>query len=417
MGLRAEEVSPGMRAYVLGKLFQSIPLYFAHWQDALLEKDELDSSFARVTEEAMTCQDRRAFSLTVMAFLARLNNGHTRFLDPAINELPPLGISLRPVEERWTIVASDRQELRPGDVVLGLQDRPVEDWYRDLQRYAVGSSQSRTAQFGEPHAIFPALLALFLPDCYTVEVEDAEGTHRTLTVQRTEEEHLMAVPRTEGRWIGHDLAYVRIASFLSPEFEEQALGYVDEFRTAVKLIVDLRGNGGGSTPERLTRALMNRPYRWWSESSPLNVGLFSYQAQLGHNAHLFGDSQLLWRSPGRDPDPEAYPGRVILLVDRATYSAAEDFAMPFKDNGRAILMGEPTGGSTGQPYYHSFENGMAFAIGTKRAHLPSGGGFEGVGLAPDICVLPSREDLYGGRDTVLQAAISAVEAQRCEDLD
>jgi carboxyl-terminal processing protease len=411
MGLKAEEVSPGMRAYVLGKLFQSIPLYFAHWQDALLEKNELDSAFAQVTEEATACQDRRAFSLTVMAFLARLNNGHTRFLDPAINELPPLGISLRPVEERWTIVVSDRRELRPGDVVLRLQDRPMEDWYRDLDCYTVGSPQSRTAQFAEPHVIFPALLALFLPDRYTVELEDAEGAHHTLTVQRTEGGHAMVAPRTEGRWIDHDLAYLRIPSFLSPEFEEQALGYVDEFRTAAKLIVDVRGNGGGSTPERLTRALMNRPYHWWSESSSLNVGLFSYQAQLGHNAHLFGDSQLLWRSPVRDPDPEAYSGGLILLVDRATYSAAEDFAMPFKDNGRAILIGEPTGGSTGQPYYHDFANGMAFAIGTKRAHLPGGGGFEGLGLAPDIVLLPRRADLYAGRDPVLDRAIALAQAE------
>jgi carboxyl-terminal processing protease len=406
MGLKAEEVSPGVRAYVLGKLFQSISLYFAHWQDALLEKDELDTVFARVTEEAMACPDRRAFSLTMMAFLAQLNNGHTRFVDPVINELPPLGMALRPVEERWTIVASDRRELRPGDVVLRLQDRPVEDWYRDLQRYTVGSPQSRTAQFGEPHIIFAALLALFLPDHYTAEVEDAEGVHHAVSVQRTEGERVMAALRTEGCLIDHDLAYLRIPSFLSPEFEEQALGFVDKFRTAAKLIVDVRGNAGGNTPEKLTRALMDRPYRWWVESSPLNVGLLTLQAQLGHNAHLFGNSQLLWQARDTDPDPDAYAGRLVMLVDRATYSAAEDFAMPFKDSGRATLIGEPTGGSTGQPYYHSFDNGMAFGIGTKRATLPNGSSFEGVGLMPDLHTPLRREALYTAEDGALQAAIA-----------
>jgi carboxyl-terminal processing protease len=106
-----------------------------------------------------------------------------------------------------------------------------------------------------------------------------------------------------------------------------------------------------------------------------------------------------------EPDPEAYQGRLVLLVDRATWSAGEDFVMPFADNGRATLVGETTGGSTGQPYYHTFDNGMGFAVGTKRAYLPDGGQFEGVGLAPDVAVRLRRGDLYAGRDPVLDRAI------------
>jgi carboxyl-terminal processing protease len=402
---RGEAISPRMRAYVLGKVFQSIPLYFAHWQDALLCQDDLDPAFAELADAAMACDDRRCFSLLLMAFLARLNNGHTRFRDPALDALPLLGMTFRPVEDRWTVARSSVPDIHAGDVLLQFQDKPVETWYQELSTYTVGSPQSRTVQFSEDHAIFPSLLGLFLPESYVVRVEDRHGGIRALTVDRTVLEQGGMLRATGGCWLDKGVAYIKIPSFLSPEFEEQALVYLKEFHEAASLIVDVRKNGGGSTPRRLMRALMDRPYRWWIESSPMNVGVLAHQAQQDQDSYLFEDSQLLWRAPTRDPEPEAYSGRVVLLVDRATWSAAEDFSMPFKDNGRATMIGEPTGGSTGQPYFHTFDNGMMFAISMKRATMPDGTPFEGVGLAPDLHIVPRREDLYAGRDPVLERAM------------
>ncbi|MCK4385609.1 MAG: peptidase S41, partial [candidate division Zixibacteria bacterium] len=84
---------------------------------------------------------------------------------------------------------------------------------------------------------------------------------------------------------------------------------------------------------------------------------------------------------------------------------AEDFVVPFKDNGRAIIIGEPTGGSTGQPYMYNFGNGIRIGIGTKRAYMPDGSKFEGVGVEPDIEVKLIREDLYKDKDRVLEKAV------------
>ena len=80
--------------------------------------------------------------------------------------------------------------------------------------------------------------------------------------------------------------------------------------------------------------------------------------------------------------------------------------MPFKDNRRATLIGEPSGGSTGQPYFHTFENGLQFSIGTQRVRMPDGTLFEGVGILPDVAVGLQREALYAGRDLVLEKAIA-----------
>jgi len=399
------------RGYILAKVFQSIPLYFAHWEGAAIGKEQLDAAFQALLGEALPCEDRRRFSLLLMAFMAKLNNGHTRFRDPYLMEAPPVGMALRPVDDRWTVVGSGLPQLQVGDVIERIEDDPIQAWYDELYPYTVGSPQSRTVQFGDLKGFFPALIQIFLPDRYTVAFEDAHGVTQTLAVDRAALEREAAPLRTEGRWIEEGLAYIKVPSFLEPEFEQRALAYVEEYTQAACIVVDVRGNEGGSTPGALTRALMDRPYRWWVESSPLNVGLLAYEAQRGHNAHLFSDPHLRWRAPATDPAPGGYAGRLILLVDRATWSAGEDFVMPFLDNHRATIVGETTGGSTGQPYYHIFDNGMGFAVGTKRVYLPDGGRFEGVGLAPDIAVHVQRQDLYAGRDPVLERAIALAKGE------
>jgi carboxyl-terminal processing protease len=211
---------------------------------------------------------------------------------------------------------------------------------------------------------------------------------------------------TEGRWLEPGkVAYVRIPSFFNPEYEKRALELVREFREAAILIVDVRGNMGGSTPEELTSLLMDRPYRWWTESTPLILPYFRYMAsRSGWQYQPFDGSELLWRSPVRQPSKDTFKGKLALLVDAACNSACEDFAMPFKDNSRALLVGETTAGSTGQPYNLDLGNGMLAMVGAKREMFPDGSRFEGAGIKADLEISPSAEDIRQGRDVALEAA-------------
>jgi carboxyl-terminal processing protease len=382
------QLTSAEQCFILAKVFQSIPLHFAHWDDALIAVDQLDAAFQRLVAETQAGgHSRRCFSLATMAFLARLNNGHTRFVDPWLTETLALGMELRPLEGRWTVVASVAPGLRAGDVLLAIEGESVEAWYARLTPYLVGSPQSRTAQFGEANAVFQPLLGAFLSERYTVTFEDAQGVARDLVVDRGALETATSDFATHGRWLSESVAYLKVPSFLDPACEARALAYLRESAGAARLIIDVRGNGGGSTPSDLIRALMDRPYRSWAVCSDGAT-----------------TPQLL---PAMAADPDGYQGRVVLLVDRGTYSAAEDFTMPFKDNGRAILIGEVTGGSTGQPYYYTFDCSAMLGIGAKRVRLPDGTPFEGVGLAPDVIVTPARGELYAGRDPVLEAALVA----------
>ena len=82
--------------------------------------------------------------------------------------------------------------------------------------------------------------------------------------------------------------------------------------------------------------------------------------------------------------------------------------MPLKISGRAEIFGTATRGSTGQPYMFEFPNGMGFRISAKRAYLPDGSPFEGVGITPTVVVEPSAADVRAGKDVLLERARAAL---------
>src|SRR5208337_3600329 len=151
----------------------------------------------------------------------------------------------------------------------------------------------------------------------------------------------------------------RIPSFMMPGFEKRAVELVREYRNAAVLIVDVRGNPGGNTPGELTAFLMDRAYRWWTEATPVVMPYFRLRAGQGQDAYQpFSRPDMVWASNVQKPPQDNFKGKLALLVDAGCMSSCEDFTMPFKDNGRATIVGETTAGSTGQPYMLDLGKGM-----------------------------------------------------------
>jgi carboxyl-terminal processing protease len=96
---------------------------------------------------------------------------------------------------------------------------------------------------------------------------------------------------------------------------------------------------------------------------------------------------------------------VVVLVGNMTFSAAEDFVVAFDLMKRGKLIGEPTGGSTGQPYSFKLPGGLSARVCMKRDTYPDGKEFVGVGVQPDILVVPTIADIRDGRDVALSKAI------------
>ncbi len=89
-----------------------------------------------------------------------------------------------------------------------------------------------------------------------------------------------------------------------------------------------------------------------------------------------------------------------MLVGPMTFSAAEDFAVAFRAMKRGLIMGEATGGSTGQPLFFPLPGGGRGRVRTKHDSYPDGQEFIGVGVLPDIVVHSTIRGIREGRDEV-----------------
>ncbi len=156
------------------------------------------------------------------------------------------------------------------------------------------------------------------------------------------------------------------------------------------LILDLRGNPGGSVDnlERLIGFLLEKE---------VNIG-----AQVGREAK---DKPLVSK-PRRSP----FSGRLVVLIDSRSASAAELFARVIQLEKRGTVLGDRSSGMVmeARSYgYHSGTDTMVFyGASITRADLvmSDGKSLEHAGVTPDETILPTAADLAAGRDPVLARA-------------
>jgi carboxyl-terminal processing protease len=364
---QASDLDETGRLAVASRIYSLVQQYFAHWDGA--PKDDVERAYRAYVGEATRGATRKEFGLATLRFIASLHNGHTQFNDSQMDGRP-LKFRLLEVEGQWVAISSQESRLPRGSVVRTIEGLPVADFVRNASKFVAASNDrlARTHVFSYP-ALFPERISLGLRNDVVVVINRAVAPDAPIA----------GAPSVDGRWLEDgQVACLRVSSFGDPNNEQRAIDLVRQFASSPNLVVDVRGNGGGTTPGQLIGALMNKPWRFWLQASRENV----VQA----------------------PAADAYAGRVFVLVDRFCGSACEDFVMPFKTTGRGIVVGETTQGSSGNPYRTDLGAGMRVSIGAVRYRFPDGNAFEGVGITPDVQIDRRIADIVAGRDAALARA-------------
>ncbi|MDQ6417850.1 S41 family peptidase [Paenibacillus sp. LHD-117] len=405
------------RAWITGRIYHQIAEYFAHWEDSSFPREQLNDVYRECLHEGLAAQNRDRFVAVMRRWIGKLQNGHSWCYDTTFDSGSQVGFQLERMDEGWIVIGSLIDEVDEGDVIELIDGFSPDEWMAQAKPFVTvrqPKTQETQWQYIMPTLwnVHEAILRVrkrddkvreFKYKPFRLDADDPRSKSLKAKNYKKKQE------RTEGRWIRDgEVGYIRIPSFQEAHYAEDALSYVQQFSSARVIIFDVRSNGGGNTPSSLTKAIMDRQYRWWTETSP-NIGHLrrrhsdSSQFTLlpdGTGAHCVGD----WIEPSYCQ----FAGKIIALADRYTGSAAEDFLMPIKDTGRGILIGETTWGSTGQPVFFDYKD-VHVGIGSVRAFLPDGTKFEGVGIKPDISIYRDREDSYIGRDPVLEKALQILE--------
>ena len=185
---------------------------------------------------------------------------------------------------------------------------------------------------------------------------------------------------------------------------EPFMAYAEQLRHEPIVIVDIRGNTGGNglLPVRwlveLTGQFVPSNYVWLS-ARPFNSEDFGFDPDNSHqnppgswqtfaNPGSFGENHTIFNTEPRRIVPRGQ--MLVLLTDRATSSAAEDFVDRIFNIENTLVVGTATGGVLAFDATYSPINlpntGMPFGLGRAMMLWPDGHFAEGVGIQPDIWV-------------------------------
>jgi C-terminal processing protease CtpA/Prc len=385
----------------LSSLWMEAKLNFAFF-DQVPDLD-WDAEYLSALPRVMATTSTRDLYAILREFVAKLEDGHTNVYYP--NELrgevyssPAIRTSL--VEDRVVVVEilnSAITSLVVGDEIVSIDGMPVKTYVSERVTPYVCAS---TPQDHNRRAYGRELLQGSRETPVVLEVLDALGERRTVTLERGRK-RTTSMPHTESRMLG-DIGYLAINTFSgeAPVDSLVALA-MEELRGARGLVIDIRENGGGSSGWWVMGYLMD-------EYEVTNWATREYRAV--HRA--WGRSQTWLRQTGGtlggQSESTRFDGPVVLLTSRRTFSAAEDLAAVFKWSGRGKIVGETTGGSTGQPLSVRLPGGGSAQICAKRDTYPDGSEFVGYGIHPDIDGPRTVEGVRAGRDEVLEVALEVL---------
>jgi carboxyl-terminal processing protease len=213
--------------------------------------------------------------------------------------------------------------------------------------------------------------------------EDVDGYMKAHRVEVAYDfELLPARTPFETRQIG-DVTYLRFDNFMDPALLEEVLSVIDKAGPK-GLIVDLRHNSGGLTTH--TEQVLGR--------------LLGNDAYIGTNRK--GWYVHNWRTPKKGP---SYSGPLAVLIGPSSASAAEITASAVLDNKRGRLLGRMTNGSVLTSQEFPLPDGGSVQVPILDFVRGGDRRIEGVGVEPDIWILPTLEDVRAGRDPVLERAL------------
>lgn len=200
--------------------------------------------------------------------------------------------------------------------------------------------------------------------------------------------------RIRAGMIGSRIGYVAIENFEGKGFGEAMDRALEELPAAEALIVDVRFNGGGS--DLNSDAVLSR----FADQKRV----YAYvRYRNGPQHDDFTAPRPLTLEPG---GRVRFPGPVAVLTNRGTFSTAEGFVLAMRVLPNTTVVGDTTGGGSGNPYWRELPNGWSVGLSRWRVESADGVPFEDIGIAPDLPIWITDEDRARGVDTILEAAVS-----------
>ncbi|MFZ5815969.1 MAG: S41 family peptidase [Bacillota bacterium] len=388
-----QPISRAERIHGLAMLWSEARVSFAYWEErADLDWDAAFQSFLPRVEAA---EDPGEYYRLLQEFVALLREGHSYVAPPdwvlGARATPP--VAVRYVEGQPVVVRGE--VLPPGTVITAVDGRAAPEVLAELARTVPASTSHDRMQKACNRLLLGAKGSEVL-----VAIRRPDGGEEAVRLVRTGS--LPPRPLFARQELGEGRVLVRINGWHDPKVVDLFHEAFPDFDGVSALIIDQRYNGGGNSAngEKVLARLLQEPLPPYETSeTPLYWG----------GMRVYELHHLMLKAQGTAVEPDTgrprFGGPVVVLTSHSTFSAAEDFCIAFRSSRRGLIVGEATGGSTGNPSVFPLPGGGIGAVSATRVTFADGTPLIGVGVLPDVACSPTIAGLAAGRDEVLERAL------------
>jgi len=394
---KVNKVEQGEARAILHQVQETIE---KHYYDPTFPGVDFRGRFASADKQ-IDAQATLLGGLAVVAWAVEgLNDSHTYFIPPLRNVIIDKGWEMGMVGEKCLISAvqsgsdAEKQGLRPADEVL-----KVESYQPNRATFAkISYRLNVVAPLAEYHFVVASpgqagrqLVTKSRQEVFPAELRGFTGGDTLHQILRL----------LKGYGIVNKSRFVEVGDKLMiwklPEFNLPAADinrYMDSSKKHEALILDLRDNRGGD----------EEALRW------LVGNFFDRDVTVGDKIGRTGKEALRFAARSQN----GFTGKLVVLVNSQSASAAEIFARVVQIEKRGMVIGDKTSGEVGRAQVFLLDQGAvtiihyAVEVTVSRLIMPDGKDLEGNGVAPDTKLLPTQEDMAAGRDPVLAAAALSV---------
>jgi C-terminal processing protease CtpA/Prc len=364
-----------------------------HYFDSTFRGLDLDRHFQvadSLLDEAQSIN--RLFAIIARTVL-KFEDSHTLFLPPSQTVRVRYGWELQMLGDSCYVTGiapgSDAaaQGLKVGDRVLTIQGMAPDRSLLSLLDYLL-------------YAISPVDIIQFKVESPAGEVRELAAASRVVHEQRIidlfSSTDLWAIVRGlddtrelhRNRFVELDSTLVwRLRGFDSEDIIDEG---ISRSRRFTNLVLDLRGNRGGYEREMLR--------------------LLGHMLERETVIDTLREREKVEVKSVR-PEDKRFAGRLTVLVDSRSASAAEIVARVIQLEERGTVIGDRSAGAVMRSRIYGHRTGtqliVPYAVSITNADVifRDGGRLEGIGVTPDVRIVPTGRDIASGADPVLGEAL------------
>lgn len=404
----SKDLTDGQKAYILSKFCSEVKYNYVFYNDLEFNWDSLCLA---TLPKLLATKSKEEYVQELQRLAIKLQDGHTSIYEDnsenSLDWIKPFPIKTRRIENRvfvTKVLSSDfqKQGVEIGSEILKIEGLDVIEYVNLYKRPFVSYSTSQWLDYS-PYAGFE-LTKEKGSKVSKILFKNRDGKTFTIESHRNINWDINTNRIFDYETLNGNVGLLKINTFMGNDFKKEFDILYQNIKKTDALIIDLRDNMGGNSgnADYIIRHLSSKPVKMGNWSSR------NYVAAHGS----WGYPQEWYMETPDDLIPvneeNAYTKPVILIINAVTFSSAENFCVAFRSAKRGVIIGTPTGGSTGNPIHIGLGCGINAQICTKNEWDADGNKFIGIGIKPDVEVKEKADMFMKGKDVVIKEALKLI---------